>query len=146
MNEVSTIATAYALAGFATDAVHVSSSGTTLGLQGLANAFANVPNLETLGTGVATTSNVAGTGTVPQLEINTLANILASCVNSTGTVSGPTNPTACYTLFTNALSGGASGLQPTDTATAAINIAHYPGINVAAYTDCPRRRRRLRRR
>jgi streptogramin lyase len=132
MNEVSTIATAYALAGFATDAVHVSSSGTTLGLQGLANAFANVPNLETLGTGVATTSNVAGTGTVPQLEINTLANILASCVNSTGTVSGPTNPTACYTLFTNALSGGASGLQPTDTATAAINIAHYPGINVAA--------------
>ena len=30
MNEVSTVATAYALAGFATDAVHISSSGTAL--------------------------------------------------------------------------------------------------------------------
>ena len=98
MNEVSTIATAYAIAGYATDATHVSSSGSTLAATGIANAFASVTNLETLNTGVAlATTPVAngGNGTVPQSEINTLANILASCVNSSGAVTGPPNPTPC---------------------------------------------------
>jgi hypothetical protein len=134
VNEVSTVAAAYAMAGFATDATHVGSSGTTLALTGIANAFANAANLETLGTGVALATTPAGNGTVPQAEINTLANVLAACVNSNGAVTGPTNPTVCYTLFTNTLAGGATGAMPTDTATAAINIAHNPaggpsGIN-----------------
>jgi streptogramin lyase len=73
-----------------------------------------------------------GNGTVPQMEINTLANILAACVNSDGTISGPTNPTACYTLFNDAQSNGSSGTMPSDTATAAINIAHNPGANIGA--------------
>jgi hypothetical protein len=131
VNEVSTVAAAYAMAGFATDATHVGSSGTALALTGIANAFANAANLETIGTGVALATTPAGNGAVPQAEINTLANILAACVNSNGTVTGPTNATACYTLFTNALAGGTSGAQPTDTATAAINIAHNPGTNLA---------------
>ena len=132
MNEVSTVAAAYAFAGFATDATHVSSSGTALAQTGIANAFANAANLATLSTGAALAKTPAGNGTVPQSEINTLANVLAACVNSNGTVTGPTTPTACYTLFTNALSGGTTGMQPTDTATAAINIAHNPGANVGA--------------
>jgi hypothetical protein len=127
MNEVSTVATAYAFAGFATDAVHVSSSGTALAKTGIANAFANAANLETLSTGVALATTAAGNGTVPQAEINTLANILAACVNSTGPASGP-----CSTLFTNAESAGSTGTAPTDTATAAINMAHNPGANLAA--------------
>jgi sugar lactone lactonase YvrE len=134
MNEVSTIAAAYALSGFATDATDISSSPSNLAATGIKNAFANASNLETLSTGVAlATTPVAngGNGTVPQTEINSLANILADCINSTGTVTGPTNPTACYTLFTNTLSGGTTGAQPTNTATAAINIAHNPGTNVA---------------
>jgi hypothetical protein len=131
VNEVSTVAAAYAMAGFATDATHVSSSGTALAQVGIANAFANAGNLETLATGVALATTPAGNGTVPQAEINTLANILAACVNSTGAVTGPTNPTACYTLFNDAESGGSSGAVPTDTATAAINLAHNPGSNVA---------------
>ena len=126
VNEVTTIAAAYAFAGFATDATHVSSSGTALAQVGIANAFANAANLGTLGTGVALATTPAGNGTVPQAEINTLANILAACVNSNGTGS------ACTTLFSDALSGGTSGTQPTDTATAAINLAHNPGTNVAA--------------
>ena len=126
VNEVSTVAAAYAFAGFATDALHVSSSGTPLATTGIANAFANVANLAGISTGAALATTPAGNGTVPQSEINTLANILAACVNSTG----PTNPTQCYTLFTNALSGGTVGTQPTDTATAAINIAHNPGSNI----------------
>ena len=126
LNEVSTVAAAYAFAGFATDAVHVSSSGTVAAKAGLANAFINAEILETLATGVANpypppgVGYYGGPGSVPQAEINTLGNILAACVNSNGTVS------ACTTLFANAKSGGTTGTQPTDTATAAINIAHNP--------------------
>jgi hypothetical protein len=126
MNEVSTIATAYAFAGFATDATDVSSSGTALATTGITNAFANVANMEAIGTGVALAATPGG-GTVPQAEINTLADILAACVNSSGPGS-----TACGTLFGDARSGGSTGTKPTDTATAAINMAHNPGANIAA--------------
>jgi hypothetical protein len=126
MNEVSTVAAAYAFAGFATDATHVSSSGTPLALTGIANAFANAANLETLSTGVALATTPAANGSVPQTKIYTLGNILAACVNSTGPAS-----TGCSTLFSNAMSGGTSGTVATDTATATINIAHNPGASIA---------------
>ena len=126
LNEVSTIAAAYAFAGFASDATHVSSSGTTLAQTGIANAFSNATNLANIATGVALTTTPAANGTVPQTEINTLANVLASCINSTGSASTP-----CTTLFANAQSAGSSGTAPTDTATAAINIAHHPANAVS---------------
>ena len=129
VNEVSTIATAYALAGFATDATHISSSGSTLAQTNVANAMTAITNLETLSTGVTLTFTPAGNGTVPKSEINSLANILAACINTSGST---TLGTPCSTLFANALSGGTSGTQPSDTATAAINLAHNPGANVAA--------------
>ena len=68
-----TVATAYAIAGYATGATHVSSSGNTLAQIGIANAFAMVRNLETLSSGAALTTTLAGNGAVPQSEINTLA-------------------------------------------------------------------------
>jgi hypothetical protein len=122
VDEVSTVATAYALAGYATDPTHISSSSSTPALTGVANAFAAVPNLEALGTGLALATTPAGNGTAPQSEINTLADILAGCVNSTGSGS-----TGCATLFSNAMNGSTA---PTDTATAAVNIAHNPGANI----------------
>jgi len=132
INEVSTVAAAYAFSGFATDATHVSSSGTALAQVGIQNAFANATNLASLSTGAALATTPALNGTVPQSTINTLANLLAACVNSTGTITGPTNPTTCYTLFNNATSNGTSGgTVPSDTATAAINIAHNPAANIA---------------
>ena len=48
-------------------------------------------------------------------------------MNSTGPGSS-----ACSTLFADAKSGGSSGTAPTDTATAAINMAHNPVANIAA--------------
>jgi hypothetical protein len=125
MNEVTTVASAFAIAGFATDATHVSSSGTPLALTGIANAFANTVNLANGTTGAALTTTPAGNGAVSNSEINTLANMLAACV---GLASG----NSCSTLFENAIADGTTnGAQPTDTATAAINIAHHPGANVA---------------
>ncbi|HEY5328598.1 MAG TPA: PKD domain-containing protein [Acidobacteriaceae bacterium] len=127
VNEVSTVAAAYALAGFATDATHISSSGTTLAQTGIANAFANAGNLATLATGAALALTPSGVGQVPEPTINAIANILAACVE---TASGSSS--ACTTLFANAESGGSTGTLPIDTATAAINIAHHPAANVAA--------------
>ena len=124
MNEISTVATAYAIAGFATDATHVSTASSTLAQTDLANAFSSATNLENLGSGQALATTPNGNGTVPATTINTLADILSACINSTG----PTS-TACSTLFSNAKNS--SGTAPTDTATAAINIAHNPGANVA---------------
>ena len=127
VNEVTTVAAAYAFSAFASDAIHVGSSGTTVALAGIANAFANATNLADIASGSALATTPAGNGTVPQQEINTLANILASCVNSTGPGSA-----TCTALFSNAMSGGASGTTASDTATAAINIAHNPVATVAA--------------
>jgi len=124
INEVSTIATAYAIAGFATDATHVSSSSSSLATAtDIPNAFATVTNLESLGRGVALTSTPNGNGVVPQSEIDTLADILGACVNSAGPSSTP-----CAMLFSNAMNGNT---QPVETATAAINIAHNLGSNVS---------------
>jgi len=125
INEVSTVATAYAIAGFASDATHVSSSGTPLAVTDVANAFANTVNLYAPGTGVQITTTPAGNGTVPNKVINTLADILAACIESSGPSSTP-----CTKLFSNAQS--LTGTAPTDTASAAINIAHNPGVNIAA--------------
>lgn len=130
MDEVSTVAAAYAFAGFATDATHVASSGTALAKIGIQNAFSNAANLADLASGTALdTPPNNPLGVSPQANVNTLANILASCVNTNGTISGPTNPTPCYTLLNNAKNGS---VVPSDTATAAINIAHNPGANITA--------------
>lgn len=124
LNEVSTIAAAYALAGFATDATHVASTSNPLAQTGIDNAFLNAGNLYDTSTGLAVESTPAGNGEVPKKLINTLANILARCIDS----EGPNSP-YCTALFANSRSS--SGATPTDTATAAINIAHNPGANIS---------------
>ena len=132
MNEVTTVAAAYALAGYASDAKDMSGSNTALAATGMANAALSATNLASIATGQALSTTPAGNGTVPVNEINTLADILAACINS----SGPGPDTACTDLFSTATADGTpAGLQPTDTATAAINIAHNPGANVAALYD-----------
>ena len=131
VNEVTTIAAAYALSGFATDAVHISSSGTSAAKGGVNNAFLTAASLADVSTGTAVATTASG-GTVDAKEINTLANILAACLNTSGAITGPSSPTSCYTLFTNTRAGGTTGIVPNETATAAINIAHHPGTNVGA--------------
>jgi streptogramin lyase len=123
VNEVSTVASVYALSGFMTDLTHIGSSGTPLAQTAIANAFATVANLVGVSTGAALATTPAGNGTPPQAELNTLANILASCVNSAGTGSA-----SCTTLFANAKNGN---VQPVDTVTAALNIAHNPAANIS---------------
>ncbi len=124
INEVSTVAAAYALAGFLTDPTHLSAPATPLAQQGISNAFLTIYNLVDIPSGKAKNTSYVGNGVPPQATVNTLANMLASCVNSNGTT------TTCNTLLSN--SKDANGTLPTDTATAAINIAHNPAANVPA--------------
>jgi streptogramin lyase len=123
INEVTTVSAAYGLAGFMPDVTHLGYAPTAGAHRGLANAFLAVNNLFDTATGVARVQNLQGNGTVPQAEINSLANLLVNCVNSDGT-------TGCTQLFANAPS--LSGTPPTDTVTAALNIARNPAANVPA--------------
>ena len=150
MNEVSTIAAAYSFAGFASDPLHVSTNGSPQALTGIANAFATASNLVDLGSGTALAITPAGNGTVPQATLNTLANILASCINTADSppaVSGSPQPmtppleySAPCVALAEAVSGGDLNLfsgYTDDTATDAIFIAQNPGANTASLYILP---------
>jgi hypothetical protein len=112
INELSTVAAAYALAPFAQDYAHVGASGSNPA--GLVNAFATAGNLVNISAGVAPGPTLPAGATVPATELNTLANIIAACVNSSGAGS-----LGCSPLF--------SATGATDTFGAALAIAENPG-------------------
>jgi hypothetical protein len=148
VNEVSTVAAAYTFQPFTlssnNDAFHIGSTGGTQALLGIANAANTAAQLYNIqGNGTISTSGdgeghlantlTAGTnGIIPQANIDTLANILANCVDSVPSNTG--NVTSqCSSLFNIATDDGTTstttGNVPVDTATAAINIARYPAGN-----------------
>jgi hypothetical protein len=100
----------------------------------MATAFTNAAILYSVATnnGANSISPVDPTHTTlaNYQELNTMANILASCVNSGGTTS---SSSACYILFQNATSNGTtgSGTVPNDTASAMINITHNVRSNIS---------------
>ena len=159
VNEVTTIASAYALSAFATvntsGGITVGAPGTgsscnaasgwqstgkeTCNYTGLVNAFKAVNNLVNIGTGTALTNtpdykldlandpNILNNSQVPTTRINALADMLASCVESSGS--------DCSSgLFNAATTTGPApviDVTPVDTLQAALNIAQNPGNNVS---------------
>ena len=148
IDEVTTVAEVYALAGFATDYLHIGTSATNY--TGLSNAFATANNIVNVTTGQAyqntpayNTAPTAPAGSVVPPDtfrsivgydvINTLANVIATCVNT----DGQTNP-SCSNLFqyvgsgSQALPQGQHGVQGpftvNNTADALLYIAHNPGL------------------
>ena len=124
INEVTTVATVWAVAPFMTGPTNIGSPSTTQGLSGIAAAFADVNTLVNLPTGATPGLSAPSNATVPTALIYTLANIIAPCVNSGGGLAGQMNN--CGALFSATTAGG----TPTDTITAAMNIAQHPGTNV----------------
>ena len=149
MNEVSTVATAYTFQPFTlatnNDAWHIGTTGGTQAQLGIANAAdtaAQLYNIQGTSGQISTTADgdghlanaitPNGNGTVPQAEIDKLANIIASCVDSTP-VSVNMPSSQCSAIFSIATDNGeTNGTQPTDTGTAVINIARYPDGNQGA--------------
>jgi streptogramin lyase len=119
VNEATTTAAVWALASFMSSGGNVGASCTNT--PGLDNAFLTANNLVNPITGSSPGANIPPTLSVPSKKLNTLANALASCTASGGS--------SCSTLFNAATS---SGLAPSNTLDAALNIAHAPGTNVAA--------------
>jgi streptogramin lyase len=121
INELTTIASVYALAPFMSGYKNVGAASTNAA--GIANAFQTVRSLVNATTGSAPGPGLPANGTFSTTELFILANILSSCVNSTGTGA------PCASLFSAATPSG--GSAPTDTIGAALNIATHPGSNVA---------------
>ncbi|HEV2644807.1 MAG TPA: NHL repeat-containing protein [Acidobacteriaceae bacterium] len=126
MNELTTVATVWALAPFMKDATHIGASATNAA--GLADAFAAINQLVTTATGTVPGPLLPAGATLNATEIYTLGDILEQCVNSGGGVAGDLS--ACGNLFS--LAPNAAGtVYPADAITAAMNIAQSPGRNVA---------------
>jgi hypothetical protein len=145
INEVTTVAAAYALSGFMTTgssgalfkanvsapAANRAATGTANAAAGLAHAFLNAANLANYATGVANTQTANITvgastinGIVPTAEINALGDILQSCVNAA------TGNSLCTSLFS--FTPSISGVVPTNTLQAMINLARNPYPSAAA--------------
>ena len=125
IDEATTVASVYALSQFL-DASGQLPGASATNAAGLNNAVAAFGNLVDLATGAAQTALASGaTGTPPTDTVNTLADILVPCVNS----SGPSS-SACAGLFGDATPAG--GSAPTTTLQAALNVARAPGAGVAA--------------
>jgi len=123
INEVTTVASVWALAQFLGPGATVGSTSTNT--IGLANAFAVANNLADTGTGLAPGSVLPAGAVTETAKLYTLADIIAVCVNSDG-------GSACTPLFAAATtSQGAPG----NTLDAALSIVQHPGSNVAAVFD-----------
>jgi hypothetical protein len=140
MNEVTTAATAFVLSHFFT---------TTLGGANGANDWFGGPSTNSGGTIVYSQGLVMGNNvTIPMLvhnaigapnqggngstiewqKINTIANILAECINSAGSTSTTETRTQCGKLFNFTANGAAT--RPSDTLQAAVQMALFPTSKV----------------
>lgn len=110
INELTTVAAVYALSPYMTDYAHIGATGSNP--SGLVNAF-NTANL-LVDSGLGASPTPPAGMTLPTTRLNTLADILAACVNTTGASSN-----GCTSLLT---ATGAS-----ETIGAGLAMAKNPG-------------------
>jgi streptogramin lyase len=120
VDEVTTVASAWALAQFMGAGAVVGATSTNA--VGLANAFVVASNLANTSTGLAAGNTLPSGAFMESAKLNTLADVLAACVNSDGGA-------ACAPLFSAATTTQGA---PTNTLDSALNIVQNPGNNVAA--------------
>jgi len=134
INEVTTVAAVFALQQFfgatqgTTFAEGIATSSSTQSAQGMINAFQIAQLLANVSSGTANAT--VGNASIESSKINTLANIIATCVNSSGISS-----TGCQQLFSYATP--ANSPSPGDTIQALLYIAANPAHNVASLFGLP---------
>ncbi len=119
INEVTTVASVFALAQFISPGANVGTSSSNA--QGLANAFAAISNLVSVSSGAAPGPSLPAGATGPTATLNTLANILNSCAASAG---------PCAALFSAVTPSRATA--PSNTLDAVLTIALNPALNPSA--------------
>jgi trimeric autotransporter adhesin len=126
INELTTVAAVWSLAPFMTS---YSAVGSNAGdASALANAFTVATELVNPTTGTMPGLNVPANLSVPVEQINTLADILAACVNSNGGVAG--DGSVCGNLFSYTTVAGT--VSASDTIGAGLRIADNPTLNTAS--------------
>lgn len=121
LNELTTVASVWALSPFMTGIANVGTSATNS--VGLTNAFITANQLVNTSNGSAGGPSLPSNATLPLAMMNSVADILAACANSSGSAN------ACNLLFG---STAINNVTPTDTITAALNIAQHPNLNTAS--------------
>lgn len=111
INELTTVAGVYALAPFMSDLTHVGATGSN-GV-GIVNAMALSSSLVNTSTGSMPGATLPAGATLPVAELNTLANIIAACINTNSPSSSQ-----CSTLY--------AATAATDTVGAMLAIARNP--------------------
>jgi hypothetical protein len=130
INELTTVASVWALAPFMSNITHVGSSATNVA--GLTNAFAAINNLVNTSTGSTPGPSLPAGATLPTAEINTLADILAACINTVDTTTPAAQSSTCQSLFTATTT---SASTPVETVQAAVNLAHNPTLGLTLGTS-----------
>ena len=125
INELTTVAAVWPPAPFMTSYSSIGSG--TSDASALASAFTLASQYTNTTTGTAPGLNVPTQTTVPVAQLNTLADILSSCVNSAGGVAG--DGSTCGTLFAATTPTG--GTAPVNVIAAGLNIANNPTMNVS---------------
>jgi hypothetical protein len=126
INELTTVGAVYPLAAFMTSPSAIG-SGTT-DAPALASSFTLASELVNTATGTAPGTNVPAGTTVPAAQIDTIADILASCINSTGGASG--DGSTCGTLFAMTTPATTPPTTPAgNTILALLNLANHPTLN-----------------
>jgi hypothetical protein len=121
INERTTVASAFAMAQFIAGR---NIAGKAPGLQNAAATVQNLVDVTSGQVGSVLGNPPNGSETSTMAEFNSLANVLAACVNA---------PTACSSLFDLTRPPGSK--PPHDTLQAVVNIAHYPWQNVESLFD-----------
>ena len=120
INELTTVASVEALTPFMASVTAIGSDSSNI--SGLSGAFANATSYVSYSTGQVSVSAPSGV-TVPSALLNTLADILAACVNSAGGVASDSS--SCGKLLGYAGTGSNQ-----DTIAAMHNIVQNPTANV----------------
>ena len=123
VDEVTTVATVAALTPYMNSYAALGTS--SFNLQQLASAFTTVTLIINTASGTIPGPAMPAGYLAPTQNINTLANILAACVNSNGGVPGDSS--ACSRLFAATTQPGPNPAQlPTDTVAALLQILRNP--------------------
>jgi sugar lactone lactonase YvrE len=120
MNEVTTAASAWALAQFIGPSANIGASATNA--TGLRNAFLTTANLVDTDKGTTPGPSLPANSLIEAAKINTLADILRACDQST-------SASACQNLFAVTTESAAT---PANTLDAALNIVRNPAAQVSA--------------
>jgi hypothetical protein len=129
ISEATTVASIEALSTYM-DAYNVMSPSFGDSTQ-FTNAFARVNQYVNIASGTAPGPDLPAGYTASTALLNTLSNILSSCIDSTGGVAGDGSPCGqLFSLSTTRRPSDGSLVIPTDTLTAMLTIAHNPTSNV----------------